>query len=102
MVIAFDRMRLSLLAHQWGVRRLSVFGSHAKGTASTDSDIDLLVEFHENRKPSLIGHLRLEDGLSEIFRRRADLSTFESIRDSHNRRRKASILNETIEVFRDA
>ncbi len=33
------------LATEYGVRRIGLFGSHAKGTATEDSDVDLVVEF---------------------------------------------------------
>lgn len=32
------------IAHSYGVKRLYLFGSYAKGTANENSDIDLLVE----------------------------------------------------------
>jgi predicted nucleotidyltransferase len=33
------------LASEYGVKRLGVFGSHAKGLATEASDVDLVVEF---------------------------------------------------------
>lgn len=35
---------LNPIAHAYGVKRLYLFGSFAKGTATEDSDVDLLVE----------------------------------------------------------
>lgn len=32
------------IAHSYGVKRLYLFGSYAKGTAGEESDLDLLVE----------------------------------------------------------
>ena len=32
------------IAHAYGVKRLYLFGSYAKGTANEKSDVDLLVE----------------------------------------------------------
>jgi predicted nucleotidyltransferase len=60
-------VKLSDLTQAWGIRRLAVFGSCAKGTARQDSDMYLLVEFRNNQKPSLIGHLTLAKLLSERF-----------------------------------
>ena len=95
-------VKISDLAQTWGIRRLAVFGSCAKGTARLDSDIDLLVEFQEKRKPSLIGHITLGKILSERFQRNADLSTFESIQNAKNIRRKEAILSEAVDLFCDA
>ena len=102
MSVDFKNVKISDLAHSWGIRRLAVFGSFAKGTARKESDIDLLVEFQEKRKPSLIGHITLEKILSERFQRNADLSTFESIQNAKNIRRKEGILGEAIDLFCDA
>ena len=37
------------IAHNHGVRRLRVFGSHASGTATASSDLDLLVDMEPER-----------------------------------------------------
>ena len=65
------------------IKRLCLFGSHLKGTAGPDSDIDLLVEFEEGHEPGLIGVARLERELSAFFdgrpidlRTPADLSRY--------------------------
>lgn len=58
------------------VRRLSLFGSHAKGTANTASDIDLLVEFDDGMEPGLIGLSAMECELSDLMGgRKVDLRT---------------------------
>jgi predicted nucleotidyltransferase len=58
------------------VRRLSLFGSHAKGTANVDSDIDLLVEFEGGMEPGLIGLAEMESELSAMMGgRTVDLRT---------------------------
>lgn len=58
------------------VRRLSLFGSYAKGTARADSDIDLLVEFDGGMEPGLIGLAAMESELSALMGgRKVDLRT---------------------------
>lgn len=42
------------LCHRHHVRRLSVFGSYARGEQKPESDIDLLVEFEPGRTPGLM------------------------------------------------
>lgn len=39
------RQHRPLLAARFGVQRLALFGSAARGTARPDSDVDLLVDF---------------------------------------------------------
>jgi len=41
-VVAVDRDRLHAICERYGVVRLDVFGSVARGTSDVDSDIDLL------------------------------------------------------------
>ena len=58
------------------IRRLSLFGSYAKGTAHADSDIDLLVEFDGGMAPGLIGLAAMEAELSALMGgRKIDLRT---------------------------
>ena len=54
-----------------GVRSLDLFGSVARGEASTDSDVDLLVEF--NRPIGLFHFFRVQQRLEEILGARVDL-----------------------------
>ena len=44
-VIQVLRDEYPYLASEYGVKRLGVFGSHAKGLATETSDVDLVVEF---------------------------------------------------------
>jgi predicted nucleotidyltransferase len=67
---------LSDYCRQHHIRRLSLFGSHAKGTARADSDIDLLVEFDGGMAPGLIGLAAMESELSALMGgRKVDLRT---------------------------
>lgn len=68
--------KLSGYCRQHHIRRLSLFGSHAKGTARADSDIDLLVEFDGGMAPGLIGLATMESELSALMGgRKIDLRT---------------------------
>lgn len=59
----------------YGVRRIALFGSTARGDDTPDSDIDVLVLFEEpRRKPlSLLTWVRLERELGERLGRRVEL-----------------------------
>lgn len=75
-----DQSSLSDFCSQNKIQRLSLFGSQLKGTAGPDSDIDLLVEFEEGKKPGLIGLSRMEAELSELLgNRKVDLRTAEDL-----------------------
>ncbi|MDB5554349.1 MAG: polymerase beta domain protein region [Rhizobium sp.] len=59
-----------------GIKTLSVFGSTLKGTATPQSDVDLLVAFEPTAKPSLLDLVRMELELSELIGgKKVDLRT---------------------------
>lgn len=73
---ATRHQRLHDYCRRHGIRRLSLFGSRSRGTASTDSDVDLLVEFDVGKEPGLIGLAAMEEELAKLFdNRRIDLRT---------------------------
>lgn len=58
------------------ILRLSLFGSTLKGTNHPESDIDLLVEFEGEAKPSLLDLARMEMELSKLLGgKKVDLRT---------------------------
>jgi uncharacterized protein len=62
----------------YGVKRLGVFGSFARGEAKQDSDVDILVEFQPNCK-SFDNFMELGFFLEEILGRKVELLTPESL-----------------------
>jgi predicted nucleotidyltransferase len=71
-----DRDSLAAVCRRYGIRRMSLFGSVLKGTASPASDVDLLVEFEPGGKPGLLGLAAIEEALSALLGgRRVDLRT---------------------------
>jgi predicted nucleotidyltransferase len=70
------RNRLTDYCRDHCIRRLSLFGSQATGSARPDSDIDLLVEFDPGMEPGLIGLAAMESELSSLLGdRKVDLRT---------------------------
>jgi uncharacterized protein len=54
------------LCRRYRIRRLSLFGSTLKGVAQPDSDVDLLVEFEPDARPSLLTMAEIEGALSSL------------------------------------
>lgn len=69
--LATLRNALPELQRRWPIRSLAVFGSTARGEASAESDLDILVDFE--RPISLSLFLALEQELSGLTGRRVDL-----------------------------
>lgn len=59
------------------IGRVRLFGSHARGSARPDSDIDLIVTFV--RKKSLLDLIRIEEELSRRLNAKVDLVTENSL-----------------------
>jgi len=80
MRLSFDRDALAALCRRRRIRRLSLFGSVLKGTARPDSDVDLLVEFAPEARPSLLDLAGIEQELSSLLAgRRIDVRTVEDL-----------------------
>ena len=56
-----------------------IFGSFVRGEQSSESDIDIAIEFDKNSRKTLLDLVRVEEELTEIFGRRVDLGIFSSI-----------------------
>jgi predicted nucleotidyltransferase len=59
---------------RYGVARVGVFGSTARGEAGPDSDVDVLVEFAPERHPGL-DFFRLQDDIAGLLDSEIDLVT---------------------------
>jgi len=60
------------LATEFGVHRIGLFGSHARGLADQASDVDLLVEFDQ---PLGFRFIELVDHLEHVLGRPVDVLT---------------------------
>ena len=64
-----------------GIVHLRLFGSLARNEASDHSDVDLLAEFDESRRLSLVKVGSLQVRLSELLGARVDLSSADWMRE---------------------
>jgi predicted nucleotidyltransferase len=76
-VLAIKKKALPILKRH-DVRRASIFGSFARGTAKPGSDVDFLIEYKTKNK-SLFDLVDLKDDLEETLNRKVDLVTYNSI-----------------------
>ena len=53
------------IAPKYNLKRVTLFGSRAKGTATENSDVDLIVDFPKGT--SLITHISLKYDLEDLF-----------------------------------
>jgi len=69
--------KISFFLKKEGATKVAIFGSYARGEERPESDIDVLVEFHETK--GLISMVRIERELSEFLGVKVDLLTEGSI-----------------------
>ncbi len=62
----------NVIVKHFGVKKVGVFGSFARGDAQGDSDVDILVEFQEGQK-TFGNYMELKFYLEELFGREVDL-----------------------------
>jgi hypothetical protein len=73
-----DERRLADICERYGISRLQIFGSQARGTARPDSDIDILYTLRPGRRLGWEIE-QLADELSELFGSRVDLVSLRSL-----------------------
>jgi len=81
-----------MLAERYSVEKLEVFGSYRRNEQRSDSDLDILVTYHE--VPTLLGFIALENYLSDTLDVKVDLVMKDSLKPKIGQR----ILRETILV----
>lgn len=87
--LEWDQRLLSKICRKHGVKKMSLFGSGARGELRPDSDVDLMVEFKRTRKTSSFGVVTMQEELSAVFGNRTIQITSPAI--LHNPYRRRSI-----------
>jgi len=86
----------SPLCRDFNVKRLDVFGSFARNAVSSNSDVDLLVEFRDPEQHLSKRFFGLLHGLEDALGRSIDLITPNSLRNPYFKKR---VLNEKVPVY---
>jgi uncharacterized protein len=90
-ILETTRMELDYLNERYGVERLAIFGSFAKGRGRKRSDLDILVQL---RKPLGFDFMRLADHLEQVLGRKVDLATFETIKRNKQEPRYMHVIDD--------
>jgi len=78
-ILKEKREEILRIARKHGVGRISIFGSFARGEATEDSDIDLLIDVEGPTPPWFPGGLVAD--LEELLGRRVDVVEADAIRE---------------------
>lgn len=78
------------LEQRFGVNKIAIFGSTARGDSTEKSDIDIIVQL--DKSIGLFAFIQLENYLKKILGKKVDLATRESLKPAI----KKSVLKEAI------
>ncbi|MCA9911785.1 MAG: nucleotidyltransferase domain-containing protein [Anaerolineae bacterium] len=78
-IIGEKRALTRQIAAQYGASNVRVFGSVARGEATTNSDVDLLIEQDWSRLSGW-GGMELVIALEDLLQRKVDIATLEELR----------------------
>jgi predicted nucleotidyltransferase len=84
---------------RWKVYELALFGSALRTDFKPESDVDVLVSFHESAKWGLFDHTQMRLDLEAIFKRKVDLVTRRALEQSQNQLLRERILNTAKVIF---
>jgi len=81
------------------IRELALFGSALRSDFRPDSDVDMLVEFEPGQELGLMELVAMENELSEILGRKADMVERQAVERSENYIRKRYVLQSMEKVY---
>jgi len=97
--IDVPREKIAEFCEKWQIQEFALFGSVLRDNFSSNSDIDALVTFREDAKPTLFDVVRMENELTELFGRKVDLVSRRGIESSRNYLRRNVILGSAEAVY---
>ena len=84
------------IAKEYGVTKIALFGSVAKGTATENSDVDFLIDKGDSHKMRGWDFFDFENEVSEALGVKAEVFTYRGIQDSII---KDSILENEVVIY---
>ena len=94
-----NRDEIAAFCRRWQVVELALFGSALRDDFGPDSDIDLLVSFDPDARPTLFDVVRMQEELSRVLGRKVDLVTRRAVETSRNYIRRRVILGSAQVVY---
>lgn len=71
--------KLAEICKRENITFMGIFGSFVKGKQKKTSDIDIAIEFDKGSQKTLFDLIRIENELSQTFKRKVDLGIFSSL-----------------------
>jgi predicted nucleotidyltransferase len=85
--LRIPKKEIAALCRKYGVRKLSLFGSAARGEMKPESDVDLMLEFDPASKTSLWDYPAMQEDFSALFdHRKVEFASPEILRNPFRRK----------------
>ena len=85
--LRIPKKEIAALCRKYGVKRLSLFGSAARGEMKPESDVDLMLEFDPASKTSLWDYPAMQEDFSALFdHRKVEFASPEILRNPFRRK----------------
>jgi uncharacterized protein len=91
--------QIAVFCDRWQVAEFALFGSVLRDDFRPDSDIDVMVQFHPEARPTLFDLVAMEAELKTLFQRDVDLVTRKGIETSRNYLRRKAILSSAQVIY---
>lgn len=102
LAIPIPAARIEAFCRRWRVQQLDVFGSVLREDFGPESDVDMLVAFAPDARPSLFDLVTMQDELETIIGRKVDLLERKAVESNHNWIRREAILHSAQPIFQTA
>lgn len=84
---------------KWGIQEFALFGSILRPDFREDSDVDVMVTFHETARPTLFSLVTMTEELEALFGREVDIVTRQSVETSDNYIRRKEVLQTSQVIY---
>ena len=92
-ILSIDSIKLMILpiVKRYSVDKATLFGSYARGDATAESDVDILIECNNIR--NMEDYLQLQEGLKGVIGKNVDVVMADALQSDHTRATKRLIKN---------
>ncbi len=97
--IDIPKDEIAAFCERWQLAELALFGSVLRDDFGPESDVDVLVRFDPKARPTLLDIARMQDELTRLLGRQADLVERAAVEASQNYIRRESILNSAETIY---
>ena len=97
--VSIRKDQLTAFCKRWQVTELALFGSVLRDDFGPESDVDVLVEFEDGARHTLLDIAQMENELSRMLGREVDLIERTAVEQSRNYIRRKAILDSAETIY---